>query len=101
MKKEEDLEEKAIESYFCQKAKKYGYEAFKIIGVGHGGIPDRLVGAEGNLYVVEFKRPKGGVISALQKLVAKKLFKVGVKVHYLFTKKQVDLFFINIRLIWN
>ena len=96
-----EIKEKTIESYFCQQAEKFGYVTFKIIGLGHNGIPDRLLGAEGKLYVVELKKPKGGIISKIQEIVAKKLSKVGVKVHYLFTKQDVDLFFIKVHLIWN
>jgi len=93
--------EKDIERYFKKKVEELGYVTFKIIGVGHGGIPDRLLGAEGKLYFVELKRPKGGIFSGLQKLVTKKLEKVKVKIYNLKTKKEIDNFLFKVKYVWN
>ena len=90
-----------IAKYFKKVREAYGYVGFKIVGIGHAGIPDQILGAEGKLYLVELKRPKGGVFSGLQKLVRKKLASVGVTVHNINTKEKVDTFFFKIKYIWN
>lgn len=84
--------EKYIERYFVNGVAHAGGWAIKICPDFVNGIPDRLVLFRGRAYFVELKRPKGGIISKLQKHVAGLLLKFGFVVTYVFTIDDADKF---------
>lgn len=60
--------EKDIEVKLCHKVKDLGGFCLKWVCPGWSGVPDRIVLLPGaRIYFVETKRPKGGVVSALQR----------------------------------
>jgi len=59
--------EKEIEGKLRDKTKARGGFCLKWVCPGWSGVPDRIVLLPGaRIYFVETKRPKGGVVSALQ-----------------------------------
>lgn len=62
----------------------------KIQYVGRRGASDRLTALGGGLYIVELKRPKGGVVSIHQSEDAKFWAACGVTKVYLWTIPQVN-----------
>ena len=70
--------EKDIERALAEKVKRRGGDCLKGGGPGWAGIPDRIVLLPGaRVIFVELKRPKGGRLSPLQKIWAKKLIDLG------------------------
>lgn len=60
--------EKEIEKKLRESVEKRGGRCLKWICPGWSGVPDRIVLLPGGrIYFIETKRPKGGVLSALQK----------------------------------
>ena len=59
--------EKDIEQKLRKAVEKHGGRCLKWVCPGWGGVPDRIVLLPGaRIYFVETKRPKGGIVSALQ-----------------------------------
>jgi len=86
--------EKNIETYFLKEVKKLGGFTHK---TGQRGFPDRLALFPYELmYLVELKS-KTGKTSPTQKVVHKKLFKIGHGVHILNSKRRVDFFIKQVR----
>ena len=67
--------------------------------MGSGGVPDQLLAAKRRFWVVELKRPTGGILSGLQKLFRRRAESQGAKVHYAHTFETVDQFFNLINLL--
>lgn len=69
----------------------------KFKAVCFNGVPDRLIMLPGRqLYFVELKRPKGGVLSPVQ-ITVHKLFKfLGFPVYVIWTVEQLDNFILEI-----
>lgn len=82
--------ESAVELHFCDSVKYYGGGTRKIQYVGRRGASDRLTALRGDLYIVELKRPKGGVVSIHQSADAKFWAACGVTKVYLWTIPQVN-----------
>lgn len=60
--------ERDIERKLRRAVEAHGGRCLKWVCPGWGGVPDRIVLLPfGRIYFVETKRPKGGVVSALQK----------------------------------
>lgn len=58
--------EKSVEDYLDEQVVARGGFTVKLDPRGYKGVPDRLVALPGRLFVVEVKRPKGGVVAKLQ-----------------------------------
>lgn len=85
--------EKSIEDYLRKQIEKIGGKAYKLISPGNSGVPDRIVCLpKGKVIFVETKRPKGGVLSALQIFRHRELRKIGQRVEVLNTKEKIDEF---------
>ena len=70
--------EHEIESYLIREVKKLGGECVKFIPEQRNGMPDRIVMLPGGiLFWVETKKPKGGKLSAIQKVQHEKLRRLG------------------------
>jgi hypothetical protein len=89
-RKVETLKEAFIETHFCKVVKIYGGGTRKIQYVNRRGASDRLTALKGALYIVELKRPKGGVVSVHQSEDAKFWAAVYVTKVYLWTIPMVD-----------
>lgn len=70
-----------VETEVCKYAKANGWHVRKIVYPGRRGAPDRHFYKDGRLVIVEFKRPKGGVVSELQKREHARLASAGFPVH--------------------
>ena len=82
--------EKHIEAYLVKRVKALGGIAYK--WRGHGGAADRIVVLpDGVVWFVEVKTI-GGRLSALQKVFAADMARLGQRYCVLWTKEQVDEF---------
>lgn len=87
--------ERGIRTYFYEKARELGCLAYKF-NSGVTGVPDEILivpAKSARIYMVELKRPEGGVTSERQKLVQEVLRKNGVSVLQLHTRFLIDEFF--------
>ena len=90
--------EKDIEQYLVRKVKTLGGLCFKWVSPGTNGVPDRIVIYKGNVLFVEMKR-KNGKPSPVQEVMAARLKEQGLRVWFLYSKKQVDTFIEWLKLI--
>ena len=82
--------EKHIEAYLVKRVKALGGIAYK--WRGHGGAADRIIVLpDGTVWFVEVKTI-GGRLSALQKVFAADMARLGQRYTVLWTKEQVDEF---------
>lgn len=90
---ESRIKEKAIEQYLRSKIRAIGGECYKLSAEYDKGIPDRLVVLpNGKIRFIETKRPKGGVLSDMQRYKIKKLQNLKCVVRVLSTYEAVDEF---------
>lgn len=83
--------EASIEDYLRSSVERLGGVCIKLSPVGLRGVPDRLMVLPGPRVVfVELKRPKGGVISALQHWWRSRLTSLGCEHHFIKTRAEVD-----------
>ena len=85
------MKEITVEQHFVKRCRAFG--AWSVKGENVAGFPDRIMCAPvGRIAFVELKRPKGGVLSELQKEQHKRLRRLGFQVEVLWTKEEVDTF---------
>ena len=83
--------EASIEEYLRGSVEALGGVCIKLHPVGLRGVPDRLIVLPGPRVVfVELKRPKGGVISALQHWWRSRLLALGCEHEFVKTRVEVD-----------
>lgn len=91
------IRETAVEKYLKREVEKCGGHAFKLIGVGFRGWPDRFVllprriWKDRTFYLVETKTPVGR-LSEHQKRIHKLLADYGIFVRVLSSIQHVDKF---------
>lgn len=90
--------ENDIESRLRKQVESIGGKAFKFISDGNRGVPDRIVCLPGGRVVfVETKRPKGGVLSKLQRYRISELQRLGFDARVVNTDKLIDEFIAEVR----
>lgn len=72
--------ESTIEKAVTQYAKARGWLSYKWLSFNQRGLPDRLFFKEGQICIIEFKRPEGK-LTALQSHVHQQLCSEGFSVH--------------------
>lgn len=83
--------EKEVEAYLRCKVQARGGKCLKISPDFARGVPDRLVLLPGGVMIwVEVKRPKGGRLSAIQRVVHSELRALGQRVEVAWTTEDVD-----------
>jgi len=83
--------ERSIEDYLRTETERQGGICVKLSPMGLRGVPDRLIVLPGPRVVfVELKRPKGGVISALQHWWRSRLLALGCEHEFVKTRVEVD-----------
>ena len=83
--------EASIEKYLTKRVAQAGGKQIKIELRAHW--PDRLIAMPFHgLYLVETKKPKGGVLSTGQKMLHEELRLIGTLVRVIWTKQHVDDF---------
>lgn len=82
--------EASIEDYLRARVADLGGVCIKLSPVGLRGVPDRLIVLPGRVIFVELKRPKGGVIAALQHWWRDRLIALGCEHQYVKTRAEVD-----------
>ena len=83
--------EDAIEKYLIGRIEALGGLCEKWVCPGKRGVPDRLCFLPGGVFfIVETKRPKGGVVAELQKVRRKELQDRGARVYIAKTRGEVD-----------
>lgn len=83
--------EASIEDYLRTRVNDLGGVCIKLSPAGLRGVPDRLIVLQGpRVIFAELKRPKGGVISALQHWWRARLMKLGCEHHFIKTRVEVD-----------
>jgi len=90
--------EKQVEERLKNEVLKIGGVAKKFTSPGTAGMPDRIVILPGGRIVfVETKRPKGGVVSGLQKHQHEKLRNLGCDVRLIYNYRMIDEFIKEVR----
>lgn len=85
------MREARVESRLVEGVKALGGWAVKVYPVSQAGLPDRIVFLPGGrTFLVELKRPKGGVLSPVQKVVHARLGRMGHEVATLWSTEEVD-----------
>lgn len=80
-----------LEDLCCKKVHALGGIARKMKDIGQRGWPDRMMLLPGGrVFFVEFKREKGGVVSAQQKKMIRCIEAVGLSVHVIDTYEQFE-----------
>lgn len=83
--------EASIEDHLRVRVDELGGVCIKLSPVGLRGVPDRLIVLPGPRVVfVELKRPKGGVVSALQHWWRERLLRLGCEHQFIKTRAEVD-----------
>ena len=83
--------EASIEEYLRGCIVGLGGVCIKLSPTGLRGVPDRLIVLPGpRVIFVELKRPKGGVVSALQHWWRDRLVALGCEHHFVKTRAEVD-----------
>ena len=87
------MREREVEAYLVREVKKVGGFTRKVQFIGHRGAPDRLVCIPHDRihFLVELKRPKGGILESHQVREHKRLQESGFRVYIAYTKEAVDL----------
>ena len=70
-----------VETAVCDYGEETGWHVRKIVYPSRRGAPDRHFYKGGRLVIMEFKRPKGGVLSGNQNREHKRLAAAGFPVH--------------------
>ena len=87
------ISEKTIERHGAKVAKQHGLWALKLGMLGGRGWPDHtILGHGGRIAFIEYKVP-GGAFQPLQKLMHRRLRKLGFTVVVIDSKQGVDEFF--------
>jgi hypothetical protein len=85
--------EKDIEKKLRRMVEKHGGQCLKWVCPGWSGVPDRIVLLPGERIIfVETKRPKGGVLSALQRYWREKLRSLDFSHWTIWDDKDLELF---------
>jgi hypothetical protein len=84
--------ERSVEQYLRRRVEQAGGRCVKFDpGVGERGWPDRIVLLPGGLQLwVETKRPRGGRVSAAQRVAHEGLRRLGQRVEIVLSKVEVD-----------
>lgn len=80
--------ESSVERYLRERIEGLGGRCFKL--VDKIGMPDRLVILNGQMHLVELKRPKGGRLSRVQRALHAELAEAGVVTAKLKNRVEVD-----------
>lgn len=82
--------EKEVEKYLSRQCRKRGWMCLKFVSPSTAGVPDRIILTDHCTKFVELKRPKGGVISPLQKVTFEKFDRHGHPVAIVRNREDVD-----------
>lgn len=83
--------EEKIEDWLRQRVKDVGGICVKLNPAGYAGIPDRLVLLPGGVvFLVEVKKPRGGVIGRLQFVWRSRITEMGIRHRFVFTRADVE-----------
>jgi hypothetical protein len=84
------IRERVVEQYLLKQIKANGGFVRKLKWVGVSGAPDRFIAINGQIWLVELKRPTGGVVALRQKREHEKLTAHKVNVIILDSKDGID-----------
>lgn len=85
--------EKEIEQKLRTKVEDLGGKCLKWVCPGWSGVPDRIVLLPGGrIYFVELKRPRGGVLSPMQKKWRDWLQRLGFRYVLIWDRERLDRF---------
>jgi hypothetical protein len=83
--------ESAIEQYLESTVAKLGGVALKVTVPGQRGWQDRFCYLPAGVhFLVELKRPKGGVVAELQKLRRRTMEGLGQRVYFCKSREEID-----------
>ena len=85
--------EKEIEQKLRKNVEDLGGKCLKWVCPGWSGVPDRIVLLPGGrIYFVELKRPRGGVLSPMQKKWRDWLQRLGFRYVLIWDRERLDRF---------
>lgn len=83
--------ENAVEQHLCNRVAQLGGACYKFEVRGVRGYPDRIVKLPGvEAFLVELKRPRGGVVSEVQKVRHAELRALGWTVCVWKSREEID-----------
>jgi hypothetical protein len=83
--------EAVVEQYLNSLVESYGGMTYKFVVPGRRAYPDRIVKLPGvDAFLVELKKPKGGVVARLQKVRHSELRAIGWRVYLAKDRGEVD-----------
>lgn len=83
--------ENVVEQYLSDTVAVLGGMAYKFVVPGVRGYPDRIVKLPGvDAFLVELKKPKGGVVARLQKVRHSELRAIGWRVWICKDREEID-----------
>jgi hypothetical protein len=83
--------EASVEQYLIDTVAVLGGMSYKFVVPGVRGYPDRIVKLPGvDAFLVELKKPKGGVVARLQKVRHAELRAIGWRVYLAKDRGEVD-----------
>ncbi len=86
------VREDTVENYLVGRVKELGGVAYKFTSPGRKGVPDRMCCfPEAQMFFVETKAPKGGLLGASQHREIRRLHTMGFHVYVATTKRRVDV----------
>jgi len=81
----------SVEQYLNDTVAILGGETYKFVVPGRRGYPDRIVKLPGvSAFLVELKKPKGGVVARLQKVRHEELRAIGWRVYLCKDREEID-----------
>ncbi len=85
------MRESVVEQHLITTVAQLGGMTYKFVVPGRRGYPDRIVKLPGvSAFLVELKKPRGGVVSEVQKVIHKELRAVGWRVYLAKDRGEVD-----------
>lgn len=83
--------ESSVEQYLNDTVVLLGGMTYKFVVPGVRGYPDRIVKLPGvDAFLVELKKPKGGVVARLQKVRHSELRAIGWRVYLCKDREEID-----------
>ena len=90
--------ERQVEAYLVSKVKRLGGLCWKWTGMA--GVPDRIIMLPGGVVALVEVKTAGGRVSAIQAVVHGKIRALGIPVHVVWSKQDIDVLLDHLQGRW-